>query len=163
MANWWSLFREIRGRSEKGQVCDRTVEETWCFWKISFAELECHERQSGSLVGLQDRPRLAILPFVFSLQIAPTQVCWAFYVRWQRVERGTTRIRAAVRRAAVDRYILPTGPTATNLLQRVCCCGPIPVETDGRRLPDICIDDPALHSMRAVTIIRLGLCDCWHI
>jgi len=91
MANWWSLFREIRGRSEKGQVCDRTVEETWCFWKISFAELECHERQSGSLVGLQDRPRLAIFPFVFSLQIAPTQVCWAFYVRWQR---GTTRIRA---------------------------------------------------------------------
>ena len=28
-------------------------------------------------------------------------------------------------RAAIDRILLPAGPTAANLLQWVCCCGPI--------------------------------------
>ena len=27
--------------------------------------------------------------------------------------------------AAIDRFLLPTGPTAANLQQRVCCCGPM--------------------------------------
>ena len=42
-------------------------------------------------------------------------------------KRGTARIRPphAVRRAAIDRYLLRTGPTAANLQQRVCCCGPV--------------------------------------
>ena len=34
--------------------------------------------------------------------------------------------------AAVDRYFLPAGPTAANLQQRVCCCGHMLGQTDGR-------------------------------
>jgi len=48
--------------------------------------------------------------------------------------------RAAVRRAAIDRYILPAGPTAANL--RVSCCGPVLRLTD-ERTPDRCIDPAA--------------------
>jgi len=35
-------------------------------------------------------------------------------------------------RAAIDRYLLTAGPTAANLQQRVCCCGPMLGQTDGR-------------------------------
>jgi len=34
--------------------------------------------------------------------------------------------------AASDRYLLPAEPTAANLQQRVCCCGPMLGQTDGR-------------------------------
>ena len=40
--------------------------------------------------------------------------------------------RAAVRRAAIDRYLLPTGPTAANVQQRVSCCGAMVGHTDGQ-------------------------------
>jgi len=40
--------------------------------------------------------------------------------------------RAAVRRAAINRYLLSAGPAAANLQQRVCCCGPVLRQTDGR-------------------------------
>ena len=33
--------------------------------------------------------------------------------------------------AIIDRYLLPAGPTAANLQQRVCCCGPMLGQTDG--------------------------------
>ena len=60
-----------------------------------------------------------------------TSLYSANYVRWQR---GTARIgppHAAT--AAVDRYLLPAGShTATNLQRRVCCCGPMLGQTDGR-------------------------------
>ena len=35
--------------------------------------------------------------------------------------------------AAIDRYLLLAGPTVVNLQQRVCCCGPMLEQTDGRR------------------------------
>ena len=35
--------------------------------------------------------------------------------------------------AAIDRCLLPAGPTAANLQQRVCCCWPMLGQTDGRR------------------------------
>jgi len=34
--------------------------------------------------------------------------------------------------AAIDRYLLPAGPTAANLQQKVCCCGPVLGQTDGQ-------------------------------
>ena len=34
--------------------------------------------------------------------------------------------------AATSRYLLPAGFTAANLQQRVCCCGPMRRQTDGR-------------------------------
>jgi len=34
------------------------------------------------------------------------------------------------RRTARDRYLLLAGPTAANLQQRVCCCGPMLEQTD---------------------------------
>ena len=41
--------------------------------------------------------------------------------------------RAAVRRAAIDPYLLPDGFTAANLQERVCCCcRPILGQTGGR-------------------------------
>jgi len=35
--------------------------------------------------------------------------------------------------AAIDRYLLPAELTAANLQQRVCCCGPMLGQTNGRR------------------------------
>jgi len=56
----------------------------------------------------------------YQLQI---QVC---VYSWQR---GTARIRSplllSAGRAAIDPYLLPAGPTAANLQQRVCCCRPM--------------------------------------
>jgi len=61
-----------------------------------------------------------------------TSRCSATYVRWQR---GTARILTAhAAAAAVDRYLLLTGPTTADLQQRVCCCGPMLRQTDGRRI-----------------------------
>jgi len=72
----------------------------------------------------------------------------ASYARWQR---GTAHIcRAAVSHAAIDRYLLLTGPTAANLHQQFCCCAPMLGQTDGQTR-DRCID-PAPHSMWAVPI-----------
>ena len=34
--------------------------------------------------------------------------------------------------AAIDQYLLPAGPTATNLQQRVCCLGPVWGQTGGQ-------------------------------
>ena len=63
-----------------------------------------------------------------------TSRCSASCVRWQR---GTARIRPplllSAGSVAIDRYLLPAGPTAANLQQRVCCCGPCwDIQTDGR-------------------------------
>jgi len=33
-------------------------------------------------------------------------------------------------RAAIDRYFLPALPTAANLQQRICCCGPAAGQAD---------------------------------
>ena len=55
-----------------------------------------------------------------------TSLCSATYVRWYR---GTARIRPSRLR-----HLLPTGPTAANMQQRVCCRGPSPCrdrQTDG--------------------------------
>ena len=74
--------------------------------------------------------------------------CSATYECWQR---GTARIRpphAAVQAAAIDRYILPVEPTAANLQQRVCCCGPMLGQTDGRTLYRFI--DPVHHTMQEV-------------
>jgi len=35
--------------------------------------------------------------------------------------------------AAIDQYLLPAELTAANLQQRVCCCGPMLGQTNGRR------------------------------
>ena len=35
-------------------------------------------------------------------------------------------------RAAIDRYLLPAGPAAANLQQRVCYCGPALGQRDGQ-------------------------------
>ena len=61
---------------------------------------------------------------------------------------------AAVRRAAIDRL---AGPTAANLQQLVCCCGPMLGHSDGRtdgRTLDRCIDPPP-HSTRTVPITAM--------
>ena len=41
--------------------------------------------------------------------------------------RSTTRAGCA----AIDRHLLPAGPTAANLQQRGCCCEPMLGQTDG--------------------------------
>jgi len=58
-------------------------------------------------------------------------------------------------RAAIDRYLLPAGPTAAILQQRVCCCGPMLRQTDRRTLYRYL--DPAFRDLRAVPI-KPGRC-----
>ena len=66
------------------------------------------------------------------ISLIVTSSCSAFYVRWQR---GTARICPLLLRsnccAAVDLYLLFAGPTASELQQRVCCCGHMLGQTDG--------------------------------
>ena len=52
--------------------------------------------------------------------------------------------------AAIDRYLLPAGPTAANLQQRVRWLDGTDRHTD-RKTPDSCID-LAPHTMRAMPI-----------
>jgi len=58
------------------------------------------------------------------------------FLRKARWQRSTARIRPTLLlsagRAAIDRYLLPAGPTAANLQRWVCCCGPMLGQTDGR-------------------------------
>ena len=94
-------------------------------------------------------------------------------------ERGTAHIRPphapdAERCAAIDRYLLPAGPTAANLQQRVCRCVPVLRQTDGQRdertvglTPDNCIDPamrrhttPALGSAKTLTLETI-ICSCF--
>jgi len=37
------------------------------------------------------------------------------------------------RRAAIDQYLLPVGPTADSIAQWVCCCEPMLGQADGHR------------------------------
>jgi len=75
-----------------------------------------------------------------------TSPCSATYVRWQR---GTARVRpphaAAV---AIDRVLLPTGPTAANLQQCVCCQGRLRHINDGANAPWIKIGGRFLQELR---------------
>jgi len=57
-------------------------------------------------------------------------------------------------RAAIDRYVFPAGLTAANLPRRVCCCGPVLRETDGRT-PYRYID-AAAPTMRAVPMKNIS-------
>jgi len=69
-------------------------------------------------------------------------LCSAMYVRWYR---GTARIRPPhSTAAAVNQCLLPARPTATNLQQRLCCCGPMLWQTDGRT--SYYFIDPAPHT-----------------
>jgi len=52
-------------------------------------------------------------------------------------------------------YLLPARPTAANLQQRVCCCGPVLGQTDGRT--PFRYTDPAPHTLRTVRITMLLL------
>jgi len=81
----------------------------------------------ASRTDIKTTQRATVIHDVVPLLLT-TSLCSATYVRWQR---GTARIRpqhaaAAVCTAVTDRYFLHAGPTAANLQQRVCRCGPIP-------------------------------------
>jgi len=77
-----------------------------------------------------------------------TSLCSATCVRWQR---GTARIRSLhAAAAAIDRDHLPARPTAANQQQRVCCCRPMPGQTDRRTLYRFI--HPVPHNMLAVPI-----------
>jgi len=64
--------------------------------------------------------------------------------------------RAAVRRAAVDRYLLPAGPPP----QQLCCC--VPYGTDrqsdntDRRTPDRCIDSCSAYYAGSANNLRFS-------
>ena len=64
---------------------------------------------------------------------------FSYYVRWQR---GTARIRLPhADRAAIDQYILPTGPTAANPQQQCAAVGwdgGTDRQTDARQLRRPC-------------------------
>jgi len=81
-----------------------------------------------------------------------TSMCSATYIRWQR---GTARVRPPhAAAAAIDRYLLPAGLTAANLLQRgllLCAHAGTDGRTDG--WTPYGFIDPAPHIMRAVLII----------
>ena len=71
-----------------------------------------------------------------------TSLCSASYVSWQR---GTTRIRpphaaTAAHQTAINRHPLTARPTAANLQERICCCGPTlgqtGEQTDGHQKHD---------------------------
>ena len=83
-----------------------------------------------------------------------TSLCSAIYKRWQC---GTARIRPPHATAvAIDRYLLPTGPTAANLQQWVCCCGPVMGQSEWRtngRIP-YRFADPAPHTNFGLRLAR---------
>jgi len=61
-------------------------------------------------------------------------------------------------RAAIDRYLLPAEPTAANLQQWVCCCGPMMGQRHGGipcRYTDAPHTMPALPRIRAIVSPRL--------
>jgi len=57
--------------------------------------------------------------------------------------------------AAIDQYLLPTGPTAARLQHWVCCYGPVCIHRDKRtdRQTLYHYIDPAQHTMQVVPII----------
>jgi len=79
----------------------------------------------SSLTSLPDRIRISQKSVRTSLR-STTRV---------RLQRGTARIRPPLLQsagcAAIDRHVLPAGPTAANLQQRGCCCEPMLGQTDG--------------------------------
>ena len=82
--------------------------------------------------------------------IKQVSVQLATYVRWQRGTAPIHSLRAAA--AAVDRYLLPAGPTASKLQQQVCHAG-----TDRRMgtVPYRFIDPAPPHTVRVVPACRL--------
>jgi len=78
-----------------------------------------------------DTPYLTAIVRAHKCRTTSASLYSASYVRWQH---GTVRIRPLLSagRAAIDRYLLPAGPTAANLHQRVCCYGPMLGHRDGQ-------------------------------
>ena len=103
-------------------------------WPISFSHNS--ERQ----VGLQMRKpmhwtfTICTIPQPYDVNLDNNKFVFSFLrtpIRWH-CPHSPAACRAAVRRAATDRYLLPAGPTAANLQQRVCYREPIVRQTDGR-------------------------------